>query len=114
MPKTKVICTRLSANELAIVEKYQHDHPGCKPSQAIKRMIEAYPLLLAKSETRQIGQRLKETITSKKAREPIMPDLCKHIVELDMPIGRVLCDLKNLYVSADQCSKCERRQPIDA
>lgn len=97
----------------SIINKYSHDH-GCKEAEALRRIIKAYPLLIAKSQTSALGDQLKKTIDSKEEREPVMPDLCKHIVEINIQRDEVLCARGNQWVKARMCQKCMRREPIDA
>jgi len=65
--------------------------------------------LRAKAETRQLAEGIKEHMEKK----PVMPDLCKHIIEFDFIKDRILCDLKKREVKPNECASCKEREPIN-
>lgn len=106
MAKTK-IGLRLTEKALGIVEKYQKDHPGTR-TQAIENIILAYPLLQVKDQHRNLAKTIKENIP----KEPIMPDLCIHIDDLDLNKDAIHCSKLKKWCKADACKGCLDRTTI--
>lgn len=106
MPKTH-ISLRLGDQAIAIVEKYQQDHPGTR-TQAIESIILAYPPLQVKGEHHDLGKKIKENIP----KEAIMPDLCIHIDDLDLNKDAIHCSKLKKWCKAGACKGCLDRTQI--
>lgn len=103
MAKTHVTL-RLGDKAISILDKYQKDHSGSR-TQAIEKIIEAYPLLKVKGEQHDLGKQIKENMP----RESIMPDLCMYINDLDLNRDAIHCFKKRAWCKADACKGCDHR-----
>lgn len=104
MAKTHVTL-RLGEKAISILDKYMGDQGGNR-TQAIEKIIEAYPLLKVKGEQHDLGKRIKENMP----KDSIMPDLCMYIDDLDLNRDAIHCFKKKAWCKADACKGCNNRK----